>query len=73
MHEILKPHQEASAPCDVDSLHLCEAVGRDAMASPEGVWEGIVLQGGGKQGRGWGVSAGPITHRGENIIQQLEN
>ncbi|KAL7423847.1 hypothetical protein Q5752_001431 [Cryptotrichosporon argae] len=71
VHELLPAAAGAtracgSAPCDVNDLHVNEAVGRDIAPSPDGVWE-VIPEGGGKDGKGWRVVAGPLTHRVPSI------
>ncbi|RXK41148.1 hypothetical protein M231_01551 [Tremella mesenterica] len=52
-----------SVGCSEEELHVNEAVGMDLSADENGVCENILLEGNGKQGKGWAVSAGPIDHR----------
>lgn len=65
IHELLEPNETSgSAPCASDDLHTNEAVGSDIAPNADGVWRDVLVQGQGKNGKGWGVSAGPIKHRG---------
>ena len=70
VHELLYDGEdEGSVPCRADDLHANEAVGMDLHADKEGVWRQVLIEGQGKNGKGWGVSAGPIEHRGESICR----
>lgn len=66
MHELLEPGDKPSVDCVGEELPVNEAVGEDIMCVEDGVWRDILRQGNGKSGRGWGVSAGPLEHRGES-------
>lgn len=41
----------------------------DIPADGNEVWENVLAEGNGRNGRGWAVRAGPITHRGESDYQ----
>ena len=64
VHEFLSPGSNSSAACGAEDLHFNEAVGMDLEADAEGVWDSFLREGNGRGGKGWAVSAGPITHRG---------
>lgn len=67
VHELLEQDQEPSVDCLGEELPVNEAVGENIRCDADGVWRGIVREGNGKNGRGWGVSAGPLDHRGTSF------
>lgn len=70
VHELLEEGEQGSVDCDEGSLHVNEAVGRDIQPNADGVWPEILQQGSGSSGKGWGVSAGPIVHRGQCSLSE---
>lgn len=65
VHELLEGDEDCSVLCEEEDLHVNEAVGKDLHPNEDGVWPDVLLQGNCKSGKGWGVDAGPIIHRGE--------
>ncbi|OCF39038.1 ribonuclease Z [Kwoniella heveanensis CBS 569] len=65
VHELMSKEEEnkPSVGCGVEELHANEAVGMDLVADKDGVWRDVLVEGNGRSGKGWGVSAGPIHHR----------
>jgi ribonuclease Z len=65
VHELVPAGEVGSCTCNVEDLHVNEAVGRDIYPNAEGVWDHIVDEALHKGQKGWSVNAGPLIHRGE--------
>ncbi|WVF72824.1 hypothetical protein IAT40_007642 [Kwoniella sp. CBS 6097] len=63
VHELMSKDEKPSVGCGVEEIHANEGVGMDLIADDDGVWRDILVEGNGRSGKGWGVSAGPIHHR----------
>ncbi|WVR00023.1 hypothetical protein IAU59_007165 [Kwoniella sp. CBS 9459] len=63
VHELMSQEEKVSIGCGVEELHPNEGVGMDLVADEDGVWRDFLVEGNGRSGKGWGVSAGPIRHR----------
>ncbi|ORY35568.1 beta-lactamase-like protein [Naematelia encephala] len=63
VHELIPRGGTASVRCEGEELHLNEAVGLDLYPDEQDVWQTVLQEGNGKNGRGWAVGAGPILHR----------
>ena len=66
VHEVLLSNESPSAGASEEELLGNEVPGQDLRPDDTGIWRDVVAQGSGHSGKGWGVHAGPIEHRGES-------
>lgn len=67
VHEMILSGSSPSVTCNEEELLTNEGVGTDFRADEDGVWPNIVVEGNGRNAKGWSVSAGPIEHRGKSM------